>query len=56
MQVFGWIGGQYLQDNIYLYQQTPLFTYKQVPAVLMEIGTTSGGYGQDFNAFSPIAA
>jgi hypothetical protein len=53
MKIYGWIDGPFLTNNLYLYQATPLFTYSQVPSVVMEIGTTSGNFGQDFYVWSP---
>ena len=55
MSAFGYVDGPYLTDNIFLYQSAPLYTYLQEPALIIEIGTTSGSHGQDFQVWSPIA-
>lgn len=28
-KIYGWIDGPYLTDNVYIYQESPLFTYKR---------------------------
>jgi hypothetical protein len=54
--IYGYIDGPSLVNKVYFYQNTPLFTYSNVPAIAIEIGTTSGNYGQDFYAWSPISS
>lgn len=41
---------------MYIYHKVPLFAYTKEPAVVIELGTTSGGVGQDFNVYSPVAS
>ena len=53
MTAFGEIGGPYLYNNLFLYSSTPLYTYRQQPALILEIGTTTGGVGQDYHVWSP---
>ena len=53
--IYGWIDGPYVTDNVYFYHQVPLFTYTKQPAIIIELGTTAGSFGQDFNVFSPSA-
>ena len=53
MTAFGYIDGPYLTDNVFLYQSVPLYTYLQEPALVMEIGTSAGSHGQDFQVWSP---
>jgi len=53
--VYGFIDGPYLAAKVYLYQQTPQFAYVKVPAAAIEVGTTSGNYGQDFYVSSPVS-
>lgn len=53
--IYGYIDGPFVSNNLYFYHSTPLFVaYMQVPAVVIEIGVTSGNVGQDFNAYSPV--
>lgn len=54
--IYGWIDGPYVTSNVYFYHQVPLFTYTKQPAVIIEIGTTTGDVGQDFNVHSPVAS
>lgn len=53
MSAFGQVGGPYLYDNLFLYTATPLYTYRQEPALVLEIGTTDGNKGQDYHVWSP---
>ena len=53
--IYGYIDGPYVQNKVFIYQEAPQFTYVQVPAVAIEIGTTAGGHGQDFYVSSPVA-
>ena len=39
---------------MYIYQESPLFSYKREPALILELGETAGGDGQDFYVASPI--
>lgn len=52
--IYGYIDGPLVKNKVYFYQQTPLFSYVQDPAAVIEIGTVSGNYGQDFYAFSTV--
>ena len=54
--IYGYIDGPYLSNKVYFYQEAPQFSYVQVPAVAIEIGTTNGGHGQDFYVSSPVSA
>jgi hypothetical protein len=54
--IYGYIDGPFVSDNIYIYHNTPLFVYTRVPAIILELGTTLGDIGQDFNVYSPIPA
>lgn len=53
--IYGYIDGPYVSSNVYLYHNVPLFSYTRVPALVIEIGTTAGKVGQDFNVFSTQA-
>jgi hypothetical protein len=54
--IYGYIDGPIVTNKIFFYQSTPLYSYVQTPAVIIEIGTTSGNYGQDYYASSPITS
>lgn len=54
--IYGYIDGPIVQNKVYFYQEAPQFSYVQIPAVVIEIGTTAGGVGQDFYAASPVSA
>lgn len=54
--IYGWIDGPYVSDNLYFFHQVPLYSYSKNPAMVVELGTTSGNVGQDFHVFSPIAS
>lgn len=41
---------------MYIYQSVPLFAYVKIPAAVIEIGSTAGGYGQDYYVSSPVSA
>lgn len=53
-KIYGWIDGPYLTNNVYIFQESPLFTYKRDPALIMELGSNDGGDGQDFYVVSPL--
>lgn len=52
--IYGFIDGPIVTNKVFFYQTTPLFSYVQAPAAVIEIGTTDGNYGQDFYASSPV--
>lgn len=54
--IYGWIDGPYVSNNLYFYQEVPLFSYTKQPALIIEIGTTTANVGQDFNVYSPTAS
>lgn len=54
--IYGYIDGPIVKNKVYLYQESPQFSYVQVPAAIIEIGTTAGGHGQDFYVASPVSA
>ena len=54
--IYGYIDGPVLTNRLFFYQETALFGYVIVPAVVIEIGTTALGVGQDFYSYSPISA
>lgn len=41
--IYGYIDGQYVKNKLYFYQESALYSYVQVPALAIEIGTTAGG-------------
>ena len=53
-KIYGYIDGPVLSNKLYFYQETALFSYVQIPAVVIEIGTTANNLGQDFYSYSPI--
>ena len=52
--IYGFIDGPIVSNKVFFYQTTPLFSYVQAPAAVIEIGTTDGNYGQDFYASSSV--
>ena len=54
--IYGYIDGPYVNNKLFFYQEAPQFTYVQIPASAIEIGTTFGGNGQDFYVSSPVSS
>lgn len=54
--IYGYIDGPIVKNKVFFYQEAPQFSYVQIPAAIIEIGTTEGGLGQDFYAASPVSA
>ena len=55
VSIYGFIGGPYVNINVFFYHATPFSTYTVKPAVILELGAAVNSSYQDFNVFGILS-